>query len=227
MLGFWGWVWKGQLWRAAAEHGTRPQPLRWLARRKGALTAPTHPHRHPLQLQAQKASGGQGVEPPTPGLYLCCNRILFLRFVPCWFWLCIWMSLNACRFQSHIWSVCALRSFCLMRVTMGSWMYTFFAHTVLFFLCYHFSSADGFVFSPSPQLFVIVVWNFELYMIPLALLLPLAWNYILIASGKDTRQDVVSRPHSFFSFHRKKPLAWQLRHHCFMIVLLVLYYIIH
>ncbi|XP_068995085.1 multiple C2 and transmembrane domain-containing protein 1 isoform X7 [Embiotoca jacksoni] len=39
-------------------------------------------------------------------------------------------------------------------------------------------------------LFVIVVWNFELYMIPLALLLPLIWNYILIASGKDTRQDV-------------------------------------
>ncbi|XP_061584936.1 multiple C2 and transmembrane domain-containing protein 1-like isoform X2 [Cololabis saira] len=38
--------------------------------------------------------------------------------------------------------------------------------------------------------FVTVVWNFELYMIPLALLLPLAWNYILIASGKDTRQDV-------------------------------------
>uniref|UniRef100_A0A8D3CTB3 Multiple C2 and transmembrane domain containing 1 n=1 Tax=Scophthalmus maximus TaxID=52904 RepID=A0A8D3CTB3_SCOMX len=45
-------------------------------------------------------------------------------------------------------------------------------------------------------LFVIVVWNFELYMIPLALLLPLAWNYILIASGKDTRQDVVSNPDS-------------------------------
>ncbi|XP_071380461.1 multiple C2 and transmembrane domain-containing protein 1-like, partial [Centroberyx affinis] len=39
-------------------------------------------------------------------------------------------------------------------------------------------------------LFVLVVWNFELYMIPLALLLPLAWNYILIMSGKDTRQDV-------------------------------------
>ncbi|KAJ8285476.1 hypothetical protein GJAV_G00027220 [Gymnothorax javanicus] len=37
-------------------------------------------------------------------------------------------------------------------------------------------------------LFVVVVWNFELYMIPLVLLLPLAWNYILIASGKDTRQ---------------------------------------
>uniref|UniRef100_A0A3B5KLY8 Multiple C2 and transmembrane domain containing 1 n=1 Tax=Takifugu rubripes TaxID=31033 RepID=A0A3B5KLY8_TAKRU len=43
-------------------------------------------------------------------------------------------------------------------------------------------------------LFVMVVWNFELYMIPLALLLPLAWNYILIVSGKDTRQDVVSNP---------------------------------
>ncbi|XP_067087316.1 LOW QUALITY PROTEIN: multiple C2 and transmembrane domain-containing protein 1 [Osmerus mordax] len=39
-------------------------------------------------------------------------------------------------------------------------------------------------------LFVLVVWNFELYMIPLALLVLLAWNYILIASGKDTRQDV-------------------------------------
>uniref|UniRef100_A0A7N6B737 C2 domain-containing protein n=1 Tax=Anabas testudineus TaxID=64144 RepID=A0A7N6B737_ANATE len=38
-------------------------------------------------------------------------------------------------------------------------------------------------------LFVIVVWNFELYMVPMALLLPLAWNYILIVSGKDTRQD--------------------------------------
>uniref|UniRef100_A0A3P9C8P8 Multiple C2 and transmembrane domain containing 1 n=1 Tax=Maylandia zebra TaxID=106582 RepID=A0A3P9C8P8_9CICH len=43
-------------------------------------------------------------------------------------------------------------------------------------------------------LFVVVVWNFELYMIPLALLLPLAWTYMLIASGKDTRQDVVSNP---------------------------------
>uniref|UniRef100_A0A4W4G0M0 C2 domain-containing protein n=1 Tax=Electrophorus electricus TaxID=8005 RepID=A0A4W4G0M0_ELEEL len=42
-------------------------------------------------------------------------------------------------------------------------------------------------------LFVVVVWNFELYMVPLALLLPLAWNYALIASGKDVRQgDVVS-----------------------------------
>ncbi|KAK1792185.1 hypothetical protein P4O66_012137 [Electrophorus voltai] len=37
-------------------------------------------------------------------------------------------------------------------------------------------------------LFVVVVWNFELYMVPLALLLPLAWNYALIASGKDVRQ---------------------------------------
>uniref|UniRef100_A0A671Y1M9 Multiple C2 and transmembrane domain containing 1 n=1 Tax=Sparus aurata TaxID=8175 RepID=A0A671Y1M9_SPAAU len=48
-------------------------------------------------------------------------------------------------------------------------------------------------------LFVIVVWNFELYMIPLALLLPLAWNYILIASGKDTRQDVDSERKGFMN----------------------------
>ncbi|XP_058843510.1 multiple C2 and transmembrane domain-containing protein 1-like isoform X3 [Acipenser ruthenus] len=37
-------------------------------------------------------------------------------------------------------------------------------------------------------LFLLVVWNFEMYMIPLMLLLPLAWNYFLIISGKDTRQ---------------------------------------
>ncbi|MCJ8746826.1 hypothetical protein PDJAM_G00146110 [Pangasius djambal] len=37
-------------------------------------------------------------------------------------------------------------------------------------------------------LFIVVVWNFELYMIPLALLFLLAWNYVLIASGKDSRQ---------------------------------------
>ncbi|XP_051038732.1 multiple C2 and transmembrane domain-containing protein 1 isoform X1 [Phodopus roborovskii] len=37
-------------------------------------------------------------------------------------------------------------------------------------------------------LFLFVVWNFELYMIPLLLLLLLTWNYFLIVSGKDTRQ---------------------------------------
>ncbi|NXF49749.1 MCTP1 protein, partial [Oceanites oceanicus] len=36
--------------------------------------------------------------------------------------------------------------------------------------------------------FLFVVWNFELYMIPLALLLLLVWNYFLIISGKDNRQ---------------------------------------
>ncbi|GAA6098319.1 multiple C2 and transmembrane domain-containing protein 1 isoform X1 [Tachysurus ichikawai] len=41
-------------------------------------------------------------------------------------------------------------------------------------------------------LYIVVVWNFELYMIPLALLLLLAWNYVLIASGKDNRQGDVS-----------------------------------
>ncbi|XP_039400971.1 multiple C2 and transmembrane domain-containing protein 1 isoform X4 [Mauremys reevesii] len=37
-------------------------------------------------------------------------------------------------------------------------------------------------------LFLFVVWNFELYMIPLAFLLLLAWNYFLILSGKDNTQ---------------------------------------
>uniref|UniRef100_A0A8C3JKD3 Multiple C2 and transmembrane domain-containing protein 1 n=1 Tax=Calidris pygmaea TaxID=425635 RepID=A0A8C3JKD3_9CHAR len=55
-------------------------------------------------------------------------------------------------------------------------------------------------------LFLFVVWNFELYMIPLALLLLLAWNYFLIISGKDNRQhDTVSllyfkRVHVLFFF---------------------------
>uniref|UniRef100_A0A8C5M1E0 Multiple C2 and transmembrane domain-containing protein 1 n=1 Tax=Leptobrachium leishanense TaxID=445787 RepID=A0A8C5M1E0_9ANUR len=41
-------------------------------------------------------------------------------------------------------------------------------------------------------IFILVVWNFELYMIPLALLLLLVWNYFLIVSGKDNRaQDMV------------------------------------
>uniref|UniRef100_A0A672TRK2 Multiple C2 and transmembrane domain-containing protein 1 n=1 Tax=Strigops habroptila TaxID=2489341 RepID=A0A672TRK2_STRHB len=41
-------------------------------------------------------------------------------------------------------------------------------------------------------LFLFVVWNFELYMIPLALLLLLAWKYFLIISGKDNRHhDIV------------------------------------
>ncbi|XP_031805317.1 multiple C2 and transmembrane domain-containing protein 1 isoform X7 [Sarcophilus harrisii] len=38
------------------------------------------------------------------------------------------------------------------------------------------------------MLFLFVVWNFELYMIPLFLLLLLTWNYFLIKSGKDNRQ---------------------------------------
>lgn len=60
----------------------------------------------------------------------------------------------------------------------------------------------------SSQIFVIVVWNFEIYMIPLALLLPLAWNYVLIASGKDTRQDDVSSLNSLFIL-----LFWTVKAH--------------
>uniref|UniRef100_A0A670YC67 Multiple C2 and transmembrane domain-containing protein 1 n=1 Tax=Pseudonaja textilis TaxID=8673 RepID=A0A670YC67_PSETE len=36
-------------------------------------------------------------------------------------------------------------------------------------------------------LFLIVTWNFELYMIPLVLLLLLVWNYLLVISGKDNQ----------------------------------------
>uniref|UniRef100_A0A2K6KXJ2 C2 domain-containing protein n=1 Tax=Rhinopithecus bieti TaxID=61621 RepID=A0A2K6KXJ2_RHIBE len=43
-------------------------------------------------------------------------------------------------------------------------------------------------FCAPPYLFLFVVWNFELYMIPLVLLLLLTWNYFLIISGKDNRQ---------------------------------------
>lgn len=36
------------------------------------------------------------------------------------------------------------------------------------------------------QLFVVVVWNFELYMLPLALLLLLLWNYLFLNRSSDT-----------------------------------------
>lgn len=42
------------------------------------------------------------------------------------------------------------------------------------------------------QLFVVVVWNFELYMLPLGLLLLLVWNYFFSSSSRDT-SDMVSK----------------------------------
>ncbi|XP_062409675.1 multiple C2 and transmembrane domain-containing protein 1 isoform X2 [Sardina pilchardus] len=46
-------------------------------------------------------------------------------------------------------------------------------------------------------LFVLVVWNFEIYMIPLSLLLLLAWNYFLLASGKKSRDGDVEAVEDF------------------------------
>ncbi|XP_051539773.1 multiple C2 and transmembrane domain-containing protein 1-like isoform X2 [Myxocyprinus asiaticus] len=43
----------------------------------------------------------------------------------------------------------------------------------------------------SKQIFVLVVWNFDIYMIPLSLLLLLTWNYFLLASGKEPREGSV------------------------------------
>ncbi|TKS85069.1 Multiple C2 and transmembrane domain-containing protein 1 [Collichthys lucidus] len=40
-------------------------------------------------------------------------------------------------------------------------------------------------------LFVVVVWNFELYMLPLALLLLLVWNYLFSSYSSDTSTDAV------------------------------------
>lgn len=102
------------------------------------------------------------------------------------------MRLNMWRFQSHIWSVYALRSLPAEGQSGVLNVYFIRSHcSVSFWSCFSFSNC--FALLLSLQLFVILVWNFELYMIPMALLLPLAWNYILIASGKDTRQDVVSK----------------------------------
>lgn len=192
-------------------NGTWPQPLGWLAWRKETLTARTHPpHRPPPpHMKAQNALRVRGLNRgwTTPDLYLCWNVALFLRFVPWWLWFCIWMCLNAPCFQLHIWSAYVLRALPHAGQYGVSNVYIPNAH------CWDFCVL-AFLYqqtclSLSHQLFVIVVWNFELYMIPLALLLPLAWNYILIASGKDTRQDVVSNPaasrypSAFLSFHCK------------------------
>lgn len=46
-----------------------------------------------------------------------------------------------------------------------------------------------FLFSSRRQLFVVVVWNFELYMLPLALLLLLVWNF-MFSSGRETHEMV-------------------------------------
>ncbi|XP_058644848.1 multiple C2 and transmembrane domain-containing protein 1 isoform X4 [Onychostoma macrolepis] len=40
-------------------------------------------------------------------------------------------------------------------------------------------------------IFVVVVWNFEIHMVPLSLLLLLTWNYFLLASGKESREGSV------------------------------------
>ncbi|XP_023699067.2 multiple C2 and transmembrane domain-containing protein 1-like isoform X1 [Paramormyrops kingsleyae] len=42
-------------------------------------------------------------------------------------------------------------------------------------------------------LFLLVVWNFQLYMVPLALLLLLIWNYVRTAAGRDARQGDVQQ----------------------------------
>lgn len=50
---------------------------------------------------------------------------------------------------------------------------------------------------PSWQLFVVVVWNFELYMLPLALLLLLVWNY-LFSSTRETTEMVRKQHNTIF-----------------------------
>lgn len=125
----------------------------------------------------------------TPDLYLCLNPHIFLCFLHGSYvsaYECVWMCVLSK-------STYGRRKFSGFGVNFGSRMYTFLEHTVLTFF-FLFSLFFCWRFCPflCLQLFVIVVWNFELYMVPLALLLHLAWNYILIMSGKDTRQDVVS-----------------------------------
>uniref|UniRef100_A0A8D3CEM7 Multiple C2 domains, transmembrane 1b n=1 Tax=Scophthalmus maximus TaxID=52904 RepID=A0A8D3CEM7_SCOMX len=51
--------------------------------------------------------------------------------------------------------------------------------------CFEWESAQRSIVSF--VLFVVVVWNFELYMLPLALLLLLAWNYVF-SSSRDTNR---------------------------------------
>uniref|UniRef100_A0A8C1SBJ5 Multiple C2 domains, transmembrane 1b n=1 Tax=Cyprinus carpio TaxID=7962 RepID=A0A8C1SBJ5_CYPCA len=46
-------------------------------------------------------------------------------------------------------------------------------------------------------IFVVVVWNFEIYMVPLSLLLLLTWNYFLLASGKEPREGSDSEKKGF------------------------------
>lgn len=46
----------------------------------------------------------------------------------------------------------------------------------------------------TPQVFVVMVWHWEFYMLPLSLVLLISWNYVQIRSGRGVSQDLVSPP---------------------------------
>lgn len=47
--------------------------------------------------------------------------------------------------------------------------------------------------APSPQIFLVTVWHWELFMLPLFLLLVIGWQYFQLTTGKATsNQEVVS-----------------------------------
>ncbi|KAM7392352.1 hypothetical protein PAMA_007457 [Pampus argenteus] len=67
--------------------------------------------------------------------------------------------------------------------------------------CFEWESAQRSIISF--VLFVVVVWNFELYMLPLALLLLLVWNYFF-SSSKDTADMVRKQIQTGFKTHLKR-----------------------
>lgn len=190
-----------QLWRPAAEHSTAPKAWDDWQGVKGVLTAWDHPPHRPFLFRLMAGGGLQGQRgEPT---------LTNSRPVPLFQFTLIFVPLSmvcydaACQCASwstaHMVGLSSQEGF--SRGVNGRFpMHATFTHFVALLF---FFSCNVFVPFSAPQLFVIVVWNFELYMIPLALLLPLVWNYILIASGKDTRQDVV-----------RSPTVWFLRHNC-------------
>lgn len=131
------WVWKGQLWRAAAENDTWPQCLGWLAWRKAAMTAQTHPlHHRPPQLEGSRSPQGQGAEPrltntgPVPLLNLsliftlCSMAVMILHMNV--FNCLVFEIVHMVRIRSQ--------EFFPVRVNMRSRTHTILSHTVHSFL---------------------------------------------------------------------------------------------
>ncbi len=66
------------------------------------------------------------------------------------------------------------------------------------------------------QLFIVVVWNFELYMLPLALLLLLVWNFFF-CSSRETAETVSKQRQAIILMNLCFPYMFECLLLCFLL----------